>query len=159
MSDIIGSIGQAISLAKRLREVNRNIGDAEFSNILADLNIELAETKLTIAELMEKNAQLQIESQKLKDELQQINENNRDKVTFLNSFVFENDPEGKPRGRPHCRTCYKNHAEFHAFARKEMTIKAECTNCRADVHFRDAELIMTPKLYEQLIEEQPHLFS
>ncbi|MBE3752988.1 hypothetical protein HJ186_23040 [Vibrio parahaemolyticus] len=58
MSDVLGSIGQAISLAKRLREISKNIEDAEFKNLLADLNLELADTKLALADVMEQNSQL-----------------------------------------------------------------------------------------------------
>ena len=36
--DIISSIGQAIDLAKRLREISKNIAEAEFKNLLADLS-------------------------------------------------------------------------------------------------------------------------
>ena len=58
MADIIASISSAISLATRLKAINENIKDAEFSNLLADLQLELAETKAKVAGLIEENTQL-----------------------------------------------------------------------------------------------------
>ncbi|PMK84189.1 hypothetical protein BCT90_01500 [Vibrio lentus] len=158
MSDFLGSIGQAIGLAKRLREISKNVGNAEFSNILADLNIELAESKLAMADLMEQISQLKMENQQLKSEIE-YKENQHKNVTYLDAFVFENDSEDRPVGRPHCRTCYKNYGQFHGFAKKGMTPLAECTNCGIDVKLTDAQIVMTPVLFERLLKEKPHLFT
>ena len=65
-SSVLASLNQAISLTKRLREISKNIGDAEFSNLLADLNLELADTKLALADVTEENARLKSELTKIK---------------------------------------------------------------------------------------------
>jgi DNA repair exonuclease SbcCD ATPase subunit len=59
MSDLISTVSTAISLTKRLREINENIKNAEFTNILADLSLELAEVKLKMASLIEEKGELQ----------------------------------------------------------------------------------------------------
>jgi uncharacterized coiled-coil DUF342 family protein len=59
--DIITTIGTSIALAKRLREISKNIEDAEFKNVLADLASELADLKLEAATLKEQIAVLQEE--------------------------------------------------------------------------------------------------
>ena len=52
MADIISSVSTAITLAGRLREISKNIENAEFKNLLADLSLELADAKLKMADLM-----------------------------------------------------------------------------------------------------------
>ena len=56
--DVITSIGQAISMTKRLREISKNIENAEISNLLADLSLELADTKMSLVDLKEENTSL-----------------------------------------------------------------------------------------------------
>ncbi len=63
---MITSLNNAITLTKRLREIGKNIGDAEFNNLLADLSLEIADTKLTLANVTEENANLKSELTKLK---------------------------------------------------------------------------------------------
>ncbi|MGX9523077.1 hypothetical protein ACWX0P_30640 [Vibrio mediterranei] len=46
MADLLSSVSTPISLTTRLREIGKNIEDVEFKNILADLSIELADSKL-----------------------------------------------------------------------------------------------------------------
>jgi Zn finger protein HypA/HybF involved in hydrogenase expression len=58
VADLISSVSTAISLATRLREISKNIEDAEFKNLLADLSLELADAKLKIADLVSENAEL-----------------------------------------------------------------------------------------------------
>lgn len=58
MTDIISSVSAAIGLAGHLREISKNIEDAEFKNLLADLSLELADAKLKIADLVSENADL-----------------------------------------------------------------------------------------------------
>ncbi|MBU2966924.1 hypothetical protein Q4508_19460 [Amphritea sp. 2_MG-2023] len=58
MADILTTVSTAIILATRLREIDKNIEDAEFKNLLADLSLELADAKLKIAGLVSENASL-----------------------------------------------------------------------------------------------------
>lgn len=58
MSDLIGAASTAIQLVGRLREISKNVENAEFSNALADLAIELSEFKIKVAGLLEENDQL-----------------------------------------------------------------------------------------------------
>ena len=44
--DLLTTISTSIALAGRLREIAKNIENAEFKNILADLSLELADLKL-----------------------------------------------------------------------------------------------------------------
>ncbi len=58
MTDLISTASTAIQLVGRLREINKKIANAEFSNALADLAIELSELKIKVAGLLEENDQL-----------------------------------------------------------------------------------------------------
>lgn len=58
MADLITTVSTAISLATRLREISKNIEDAEFKNLLADLNLELADAKMKMADLISENAEM-----------------------------------------------------------------------------------------------------
>ncbi|KRA54156.1 hypothetical protein ASD77_05895 [Pseudoxanthomonas sp. Root65] len=58
MSDLIAAASTAIQLVGRLREINKNVENAEFSNALADLAIELSELKIKVAGLLGENDQL-----------------------------------------------------------------------------------------------------
>ncbi|EGQ8102542.1 TPA: hypothetical protein ACN33E_002860 [Vibrio parahaemolyticus] len=98
MSDVLGSIGQAIGLAKRLREISKNIEDAEFKNLLADLNLELADTKLALADVMEQNFQLKAEVNELKNS----QGSNLNKLVFKGFAYYTQDEDG-----PFCSACYE----------------------------------------------------
>ena len=66
MADIITSFSTAITLATRLREISKNIEDAEFNNLLADLSLELADAKLKISDLVNENVELKEELRNFK---------------------------------------------------------------------------------------------
>lgn len=72
--DIITTISSSITLAKRLREISKNIENAEFKNLLADLSSELADLKLEAASLKERLAALQEENSLLKMTTQSADE-------------------------------------------------------------------------------------
>lgn len=58
MVEIINTISTALSIASRLKKISKNITDADFRNLLADLSIELADAKLKIADVVAENAKL-----------------------------------------------------------------------------------------------------
>jgi hypothetical protein len=65
--DIVSSASTAIAIVKRLREISKNIEEAEFKNLLADLSNELADVKLEAAALKEAIAALKEENAQLKN--------------------------------------------------------------------------------------------
>lgn len=98
MSDVLGSIGHAIGLAKRLREISKNIEDAEFKNLLAVLNLELADTKLALADVMEQNSQLKLEVNGLKN----AQGSNLNQLEFRGFAYYGANDDG-----PFCSACYE----------------------------------------------------
>jgi len=95
MSDILSSIGNAITLAKRLKEISDNIKDAELKNVLADLSLELADTKLKLAEIITENADLKSKVLEYKDKKVLQNLQFKDGLYYLNGDKH-----------PFCPNCY-----------------------------------------------------
>ena len=93
MSDLMSTMSTAISLAGRLREISKNIEDAEFKNILADLSLELADAKLAMADIQVRALDKDKEIEALKEKLK----NKTKTVGFRGAryFVAEN---GEPTG-------------------------------------------------------------
>jgi hypothetical protein len=56
MIDIIMGLNSSIELLKNLHKLNEKIRNAEIDMIIADLNIQLAESKNSIAELLNRNS-------------------------------------------------------------------------------------------------------
>lgn len=94
--DVISSINNAISLAQRLREISKNIEDAEFKNVLADLSHEIADTKLALAVMTEENANLKNELTTLRNSKGQSSN-----MKFEEFAYFESNGDG-----PFCPGCY-----------------------------------------------------
>jgi len=82
VTDIISTLSTAITLATRLREISKNIEDAEFKNLLADLSLELADAKLTIADLVAENAGL-------KEKLHSLTSATGERCPKCNNWTFE----------------------------------------------------------------------
>lgn len=107
MADIITSLSTAITLATRLREISKNIEDAEFKNLLADLSLELADAKFTIADLMNENADL------------------KEKINALASATGETCP--KCNNRTFELISSKKHPTFGDMGAKQREYK--CSSC------------------------------
>ncbi|WP_417560145.1 hypothetical protein [Marinomonas sp.] len=82
MADLISTVSSAITLASRLREISKNIEDAEFKNLLADLSLELADAKLKIADLISENADL-------REKFQHLTSATGEKCPKCNNRTFE----------------------------------------------------------------------
>lgn len=80
MGDLVTIISTAITLASRLKEISKNIEDAEFKNLLADLSLELADAKMRLASLVEENVKLKA------------------KISALNNAEVEPCPRCRKRG-------------------------------------------------------------
>lgn len=115
MADILTTVSTAISLASRLREISKNIEDAEFRNLLADLNLELADAKLKMAVLISENAEI------------------KEKLDALTSATGESCP--KCNNRTFQIVSTRPHPTFGAMGVKEREYK--CSGCG----FEESKLI------------------
>lgn len=64
--DMLSAVNNSIGLVKRLREISKNIAEAEFKNVLADLASGLADAKLEAAAMKEELIKLKEENALLK---------------------------------------------------------------------------------------------
>jgi hypothetical protein len=64
--DVLAGINRSIGLVQRLREISKNVSEAKFKNLLADLSNELADAKLKMATLKEQLAAQAEEIRELK---------------------------------------------------------------------------------------------
>ena len=95
--EIISSVTNAISLVSRIKKISGNIRDAEFKNLLADLSIELAETKMKMAALIHENAELHEKVTNLEVELQST----KKKSVYVYKYGLNWDEHLNPIC-PHC---------------------------------------------------------
>ncbi len=136
MPDLMSTMATAISLAGRLREISKNIEDAEFKNILADLSLELADAKLAMADIQVKALDKDKEIETLKEKLK----NKTKTVGFHGARYFVAD-NGEPTGSPFCPTCYAKDHELYPLTnwkRGETTNK--CGVCKNTVDQRESPL-------------------
>jgi hypothetical protein len=132
MPDLMSAMSTAISLAGRLREISKNVGDAEFKNILADLSLELADAKLAMADIQVKGIDKDKEIEALKEKLK----NKVKTVGFQGARYYANN-DGEPTGSPFCPTCYAKDHELYpltSWSRKEYTNK--CGVCKNTIEQR-----------------------
>ena len=94
---LLVSVNHAFTLAQRLREITKNIEDAEFKNVLADLCMELADAKLAIADVTEENAKLKSELTKLRHSTGA----SASELEFKEFAYFNGEGDG-----PFCPGCY-----------------------------------------------------
>ena len=136
MADLMTTMATAISLAGRLREISKNIEDAEFKNILADLSLELAEAKLEMADIQLKVLEKNKEIEELKEKFK-----NKNKTVGFHGARYYVGENGEPTGSPFCPTCWaKNHDLFPLsnWSRQERTHK--CGVCGNTVDQRESPL-------------------
>ena len=94
---VITSINNAITLAQRLREISKNIEDAEFKSLLADLSLEMADTKLALAQVTDENAELRSKLTKLKHSRGE----SQSELIFKDFAYYSESDDG-----PFCSGCY-----------------------------------------------------
>lgn len=100
MADIYTSISTATKIVKRLHEINNNIKNAEFSNLLAELTLELAETRNRLSGFVIENAELKEQIFELKNK----NKTN-DKFVDFSGVSFKRKPSGGFENSVYCPTC------------------------------------------------------
>ena len=70
--EALNTISNAITLAKQLREISKNIEEAEFKNVLADLMIQLANVKIESADAKERIADLMAKNGEPEEDLERV---------------------------------------------------------------------------------------
>jgi hypothetical protein len=122
MNDVITAINHSISIVTRLREISKNITQAEFKNLLADLSNELADAKLNIANLKEQIAEQAEELRALKTAAERVAR--QKPKTKWGCYQFEGE-EGL-----YCTACYDTKGAKSITTRLSAT-RRMCPVCNA----------------------------
>jgi hypothetical protein len=119
--DVITAINNSISIVAKLREISKNISEAEFRNLLADLSNELADAKIQIASLKERVAILIEENHTLRS----AKPEKKEKPTLKwGCYKFEEN-EGL-----YCTACYDAKGQKILTTRLNVRFR-QCPICKA----------------------------
>lgn len=106
---VLAAVATSMQLVSRLREINKNIENAEFSNALADLGLELAKLKSELASVLDENTDLKT---------QLAVKQSTPVLEFKNGAYFKQDGEGS-----FCSGCYDNSRKAIRLAPVPRTFK------------------------------------
>lgn len=95
----IMALNVVLDKVKRLRELSEQLKNVEVNTILSELQLAAADVKLELANERDRNAQLQDEIRRLREQLDMVNA-----VEFKNNFVYRT--VGDPPEGPYCPRCY-----------------------------------------------------
>ncbi|RWQ66211.1 MAG: hypothetical protein EOS85_31315 [Mesorhizobium sp.] len=101
--DIVGglaAVGQALEIARQLREFEKTFTDAEFKLKLAELYSALSDTKMALADAREAIQERDSEIRRLK-----VLSDSKVKTVRVGQYNYGIKPDGKPSSLPFCPTC------------------------------------------------------
>jgi len=97
--EIISTIGNSISLFSRLKDISKNINEAEFKNLLADISNSLADAKLEAVNIKEELVKEKARNQLLELEIKKLKSS--ENSMLLVGDIYVKDGEGQ-----YCTTCW-----------------------------------------------------
>ncbi|TIN08737.1 hypothetical protein [Mesorhizobium sp.] len=101
--DIVGglaAVGQALEIAKQLREFEKSFADAEFKLKIAELYSALSDAKMALADAREAIQERDAEIKRLK-----VLSVRKVKTIRVRQYNYGINPDGKPASPPFCPTC------------------------------------------------------
>ena len=96
---VFTAVANSMQIVSRLREINKNIENSEFSNALADLGLELARLKSELATVLDENT-------RLKAQLATVPEP-KPELKYKAGAYFKDGGEG-----PFCSGCYDSNGKL-----------------------------------------------
>lgn len=125
--ETFSAIDNAISLVQRLREISRNVKEAEIRNVIADLSIELADAKGHVATLKLEITRLTEEKRSLEAML--LNSKPKPEVQW-GCYTFEGEDN------LFCPACYDTKGLKHLATRVSDSkgIRRRCVVCGAEMY-------------------------
>jgi hypothetical protein len=97
---IIATATKSLEIVKAIKDIDKQIGEAELKAKAAELLSNLADLKIALVEAKEEAAAKDSEIAKLKNAFQLRN----DCVRHYN-FLYDKSADGKPQGQPYCTRC------------------------------------------------------
>jgi len=121
ISSAISAIKTSIELVGKLREIAKNMEQAELKATIAALANQLADANLKMAELKEEMATIKEENQALKNRA----ENGKPTVKW-GCYIFEGDE------RLYCPACFDTKGKKHLTTRVNSK-KRQCSVCHTEL--------------------------
>ena len=127
LTTAIQSLATAISIAKDLREIDKNVDEAAFKLKLADLTESLAEAKLSLVEATD----LIVEKDKEIDRLKETFKFCGSTVT-KQGFLYEDIGNGTPQAAPFCPRCEKKDGFLILLNQYRGISDLRCPECKSE---------------------------
>lgn len=131
MTDVLGPLATALSIAEKLQQLASKVRNAETRSLIADLQLALAEVKEQLAEVQQENLDLrkQLRDAETVEDFRSLLELRGDLYWFA-----DDPPEGRSPG-PYCTACFDVRDKLVAvtpMARVMRTLgKYSCPACQA----------------------------
>ena len=132
--DIIPNLSTAVTLVKRLQKISKNIENAEFKNALAELMNELADAKLDAASLKENMATLMGENQSLQQQIETITISKSSPPTGMKNGLYIWENEEIDKDSLFCTACWESKyakSRVTRLKRGGLGIIWECPVCKS----------------------------
>jgi hypothetical protein len=132
MMDIIVGINTIIDTVKKIKEVNDKLNSAEVKMLIADLSIQLAESKIAIAELLDENSRLKTVIKKREEEKE------TEQLLFKGGAYYDKRDDG-----PFCPACYDKSRQKVRLVENHFVPEdlgnMKCSVCNKMFHVSEAE--------------------
>jgi regulator of replication initiation timing len=114
--EIISVVSNALGIASRLKEISKNIQDAEFNNLLADLSLELADLKVRLADVLDENSNLKNELLNYKH-----SQSSSSELQYRDGMYFQLDGSG-----PFCPGCFDSNKKIIRLRKEDGPFATLC---------------------------------
>jgi len=131
MVDIAGALailGQAIGIAKDLREIDKGLDAGEFKARMADLYGSLADVKMALADAQEELKARDKTISELRGNFEK-----RAEMVERYGYRYEKGSDGEPLGYPFCPRCEQNFGRFYRLAQTAGPRgNCKCPECKSE---------------------------
>jgi DNA-directed RNA polymerase subunit M/transcription elongation factor TFIIS len=121
-------LGQAIGIAKDLREIDKGLDAGEFKARMAELYGSLADVKMALADAQE---ELRAKDKTIAD--LRANFEKRADLIEVYGYKYEKGSNGQPQGLPFCPRCEQNLGRYYRLAQiAGPRGQVKCPECKSD---------------------------
>jgi hypothetical protein len=140
---IIATATKSLEMVKALKDIDKQIGEAELKAKAAELLSNLADLKIALDEAKEEAAAKDGEIVRLKNAFQLRTEG----VRHYN-FLYDKSSDGKPQGQPYCTRCEQIDGVMIKVTYDDgMRGNAICPQCKTK--YRHVQVYNTPEAAAQ----------
>ncbi|NEJ20085.1 hypothetical protein GR247_07865 [Rhizobium leguminosarum] len=121
-------LGQAIGIAKDLREIDKGLDAGEFKAKMAELYASLADVKMALADAQEELRAKDKDIAELRGNFEK-----RAELVEREGYKYEKGTNGEPQGYPFCPRCEQNLGRFYRLAQMAGARgDCKCPECKSE---------------------------